>query len=152
MELIGLFRELQLLVVEPADRTLAHCLFDHGLDQHVAQDALARRRQPALGPRIVGQVAFGRLARQQLLVDHLVKGLMEKRGRGVQRVALADQALGGRLALDVGGPDRLPVHRRHRAVAGLRRLVRRVLTAARRQSQQADKPRGDRARAISSLA
>jgi hypothetical protein len=54
---------------------------------------------------------------QQLLVDHLVQHAAEQVGRGVERLALADQALGDGLALDVGGPDGLAVDMRATAVS-----------------------------------
>jgi hypothetical protein len=108
------------------------------LDQHVAQDALARGGQAALGDRILVQLLLQGLGGQQLLVDHLVQALAEQVRADVQRLALADQPLGHGLALDVRGPDRVAVDPGDGGVAGLGRTLVGLVAAAGGDQQAED--------------
>ncbi len=137
MDLVGQLRTLELLLVERLDRLVGDGAVDDALHQHVAQDTLARGRQPPLGQGILVHAALQGLGREQLLVDHLIQHLPEQVRRDVQRLALTDQALRHRLALYVRGPDRLRPDRRHLAVARLGRALGRPLLGARRKRQQA---------------
>jgi hypothetical protein len=128
--------QLLLLGVEAADGVLVDGLFHHALDQHVAQDALASGGQAALSHGILVQLALQGLGGQQLLVDHLVEALAEQLAGDVQRLALADQALGHGLALDVGRPDIVAVDARHGGVARLGRLLGALVLTASGQEQR----------------
>jgi hypothetical protein len=100
--------------------------------------------QAALGDGILVQLLLQGLGGQQLLVDHLVQALAEQIRADVQRLALADQALGDGLALDVRGPDRVAVDPGDGGVARLRRtLVGLVATAG--GDQQAEDQDGRKA-------
>ena len=114
---------LEHLLVEAVDRVAAHRLADRAFQQDVAQHALARGSQSALGRRILLKAPADRLGGEEFLVHHLVEHLTEDRRGRIQGLALADQALGDGLALDVRSPDRRAVDARHRLVAGLGRAL-----------------------------
>ena len=78
-----------------------------------------------------------RLGGEQLLVDDLIQDLAEHKRSAIQRLALTDQALGHRLTLHVGGPDRCTVDHRHGLVAWLWGAIRGGLLAAGEQQHEA---------------
>ena len=136
-DLFRALRELELLLVEAADRIVVDRVGHHAFHQHVAQHPLAGGGQAPLGRGVLVELALHRLGRQQALIHHLVQDAVEEIGGNIQRLALADQALGHRLALDVGRPDGGAVHPRDRHIAAFRRALGPAALAAPAERQGA---------------
>jgi hypothetical protein len=135
-DLFGRAGKAQLFLIEGLDRLVSDGAVDHRLDQHITEDAVAGDLKAALDQRAFVQApAFG-LAGQQFLVDDLVQNPAEQAGGHVQRLALADQALGDRLALDVRGPDGVTRDPGHGLVARFRRPVAAPIPVTGRQGQR----------------
>ncbi|MNE22761.1 hypothetical protein D3C80_1159860 [compost metagenome] len=100
-DLLGRLGPALLLLIEALDRLIRHGAADDGFHQHVAEDAFVHRLEPALGGGVLVQTATTGLGGQKFLIDHLVQHAAEQLGLNVQRLALADQALGHRLATHV---------------------------------------------------
>ena len=138
MELVSLLGEAHLLIIEPVHGVVLDVRIDRALHQHVAEDPLAGGGEATLGERRLLQATVQRLAREQLLVDHVVEHAAKQVGAGIERLAFADQPLLNRLALDVRGPDRLALDPGHRRVAGLGRtaVLDRLVVAAGQENER----------------
>ncbi len=135
-EFLGRPARLLEVGIEAADGVVVDRLLHRGLDQHVAHDPFPGRGQPALGHGALIELAFLGLGGQQLLVNDSVQHLAEQVRRGVQRLALADQALGDGFAFDVRRPHRAVTHLGHSLVAGLGGLFGHELVTRERSRRQ----------------
>jgi hypothetical protein len=142
-DFLGCLRQAHLFLVDGLDLPVIDLAVDDCLDQHVAEDAFARRLETALGQGGVVEAPPVGLLSQQFLVDNLVQHAAEQVARRIQRLTLADQTLRHRLAFDVGGPDGLPLNLGHGPVAGLGGTVRAAALAAGRHGEKGRKQDGD---------